>query len=194
MKKPNGKTALRETALCGMFAALTAVISQLSLPIGPVPISCSMVAVYLTGMFLPVKSAVTAQLVYIAVGLAGLPVYAGFQSGLGGLLGPTGGYLMMYPVTAAIVAAGMILCDRKLQKQNAALRLLYVTAVLAASLLVCYAGGAAWYAFSAKVSLSAAFAVTVLPFIAGDAFKIALCVFVAVFVRPRMQKAFLKQG
>lgn len=194
MQRPNGKKMLRETALCGMFAALTAVISQLSLPIGPVPISCSMVAVYLTGLFLSVRGALTAQLVYIAVGLVGLPVYAGFQSGLGRLLGPTGGYLMMYPVTATIVAAGMLLYDRRLQKQNTAARLLYVTATLVLSLLVCYAGGAAWYAFTTKVGFSAALSVTVLPFIVGDACKIALCVFVAVFARPRMQKAVLKQG
>ena len=68
------KISVREIVLCGMFAAVTAVLSQISVPIGPVPISCSWIAVFLTGLLLPMRPAVLSQIVYLLLGTVGVPV------------------------------------------------------------------------------------------------------------------------
>ena len=74
--KAGSSAAVRAVVTCGVFAAITAVVSQISLPIGPVPISCSLIAVYLAGLLLPVKTAFLSQLVYLLLGAVGVPVFA----------------------------------------------------------------------------------------------------------------------
>lgn len=86
--KAGSSAAVRAVVTCGVFAAITAVVSQISLPIGPVPISCSLIAVYLAGLLLPVKTAFLSQLVYLLLGAVGVPVFAGFQSGVARLAAP----------------------------------------------------------------------------------------------------------
>ena len=132
---------IRAAVLCGLFAAFTAVFSQISLPIGPVPISCSLIAVYLAGLFLPVKTAALSQLVYLLLGIVGVPVFAGFQSGAARLAGPTGGYLLVYPVMALLLSLAMVIYDKKLVRKPLAARAAYIVSAMLVSLIVCYAAG-----------------------------------------------------
>ena len=71
-----------------VFAALIAVFSQISIPIGPVPINLALLAVFAAGGMLSVVEAVVAVLLFLGLGAAGLPVFAGFNAGLGALAGP----------------------------------------------------------------------------------------------------------
>ena len=89
-----------------LFAALTAVFSQISFPVPMTPIVFTMgvMAVYLTAALLPKWQAFLALIVYLLLGAIGLPVYSGFHGGIGTLLGPTGGYLMAYPIMAFLGA------------------------------------------------------------------------------------------
>lgn len=176
----------REIVLCGVFAAITAVLSQISVPIGPVPISCSLIAVYLTGLLLPARAAVLAQAVYLLLGTIGVPVFAGFQSGATRLAGPTGGYLLVYPILAGLLAVCMVLYDRKLAGKAIAARAAYLTAILLLALLVCYAGGTAWFMVFSGNSFRQTLTLTVLPFLAGDAAKIILCVIFTISARARL--------
>lgn len=84
----------RRLTLTALFAALTAVLSQISFPIPFTPIVFTMgvMAVYLTAALLPKWNALLAQLVYLLLGAVGLPVFSGFNGGVGAILGPTGGY------------------------------------------------------------------------------------------------------
>lgn len=179
---------IREMVLCGLFAAITAVFSQISLPIGPVPISCSLIAVYLSGLFLPVKTAALSQLVYLLLGVVGVPVFAGFQSGAARLAGPTGGYLLVYPVIALLLSLAMLVYDRKLAGKPLAVRAVYIVGALLVSLLVCYAAGTAWFTVFSGSSFQNALSLTVLPFIAGDILKIVLCTVVTLSARERLRK------
>lgn len=176
----------REIVLCGVFAAITAVLSQISVPIGPVPLSCSLIAVYLTGLLLPVRAAVLAQAVYLLLGTIGVPVFAGFQSGVARLAGPTGGYLLVYPILTGLLAVCMALYDRKFTGKSLASRVAYLTAILLFALFVCYAGGTAWFMVFSGNSLRQTLTLTVLPFLAGDAAKIILCVVFTVSARARL--------
>ena len=180
---------IRAAVLCGLFAAFTAVFSQISLPIGPVPISCSLIAVYLAGLFLPVKTAALSQLVYLLLGIIGVPVFAGFQSGAARLAGPTGGYLLVYPVIALILSLAMVIYDKKLARKSLAARAAYIVSAMLVSLIVCYAAGTAWFTVFSGSSFQKALSLTVVPFIAGDIAKIVLCTVVTLSARERLKKA-----
>lgn len=182
------KNSVREIVLCGMFAAITAVLSQISIPIGPVPISCSWIAVFLTGLLLPMRPAVLSQLVYLLLGAIGVPVFAGFQSGVARLAGPTGGYLLAYPIMVLIVSAMMKVYDKKLSEKPMALRALFLVGALVLSAVVCYASGTAWFTVFSGSSFEKALTLTVLPFLAGDAAKIVLCTVLTLSARPRLKK------
>lgn len=179
---------IRAAVLCGLFAAFTAVFSQISLPIGPVPISCSLIAVYLAGLFLPVKTAALSQLVYLLLGIVGVPVFAGFQSGAARLAGPTGGYLLVFPVIALILSLAMIIYDKKLARKPLAARAAYIVGAMLVSLIVCYAAGTAWFTVFSGSTFQKAMRLTVVPFIAGDIAKIVLCTVITLSARERLQK------
>lgn len=182
------KNSVREIVLCGMFAAITAVLSQISIPIGPVPISCSWIAVFLTGLLLPMRPAVLSQLVYLLLGAIGVPVFAGFQSGVARLAGPTGGYLLAYPIMVLIISAMMRVYDKKLGEKPMALRALFLVGALVLSAVVCYASGTAWFTVFSGSSFEKTLTLTVLPFLAGDAAKIVLCTVLTLSARPRLKK------
>ena len=103
----NKKLDVRGMCLIGVFTALTAISAQIiiPLPFTPVPVSLSILAVYITGILLKPKYAVFTQIIYILLGLfAGAPVFGGFRGGFSVLAGPTGGYLITYPIMAFIIA------------------------------------------------------------------------------------------
>lgn len=92
-------------ALCGLFAALTAVCSYISIPLGftPVPVNLATLAVFLAGGLLGKKYGTVALSVYVLLGAVGLPVFSEFRGGLGVIAGPTGGYIIGYIAAAFLV-------------------------------------------------------------------------------------------
>jgi biotin transport system substrate-specific component len=156
-------------------SALTAAASQISvpLPFTPVPFTLQPMIVLLGGAVLGPRLGMASQIVYLAAGLAGLPVFAfspALPQGAARLLGPTGGYLMAYPF-AAFVAG--LLATRGFDRR-------YLTSVLAmaAGLAVIFAGGVTWLTLFAPGaegrSLDAALAVGFYPFVIADAVKLCL--------------------
>src|SRR5215207_7696744 len=85
-----------------LMAAVTAVAAQITVPIEPVPFTFQVLAVILSGLLLGPRYGALAQAVYVLVGAVGVPVFSGFAGGLGVILGPTGGYLVSYPIAAAV--------------------------------------------------------------------------------------------
>ena len=87
-----------QMALIAVMAAITCILGPLSIPIpiSPVPISLTNLAIYLTVCLLGWKFGTISYLIYLLIGIAGLPVFSGFSSGFAKLLGPTGGYLIGY--------------------------------------------------------------------------------------------------
>ena len=75
------------------MAAVTCILAPLSVPIGPVPISLTNFAIYLSLYLLDWKKGTLSYLIYLLLGLVGLPVFSGFTGGLAKLAGPTGGYI-----------------------------------------------------------------------------------------------------
>jgi biotin transport system substrate-specific component len=85
------------------FAALTTFAAQVSVPTQPVPFTLQTMLVLLSGAFLGSRNGAYSQLIYLAAGVIGLPVFAGFSFGFARLLGPTGGFLMSFPFAAFLV-------------------------------------------------------------------------------------------
>ena len=174
------KMTTRDLCMTAIFTALTAVFAQIAIPLpfSPVPISLGIVALYAAAILLPPKCAILSQVCYLLLGAVGVPVFGGFKGGLPSLLGPTGGYLLVYPLVAAIVTFS-------LRKRTGFVR---GAISLCAAHLVLYLGGTAWLSLTTGNPFSACLALAVYPFVLPDIAKIAFCV---IAVIP-FQKRFLK--
>lgn len=152
--------------LCALFAALTAVCSMISIPLPftPVPINLATLSVFLAGGLLGSKYGSVSQFIYVALGAVGLPVYHSFTGGLGILTGPTGGYIIGYVAAAWIVGFLAEKLGRGFYKNIIG---------MAAGLAVCYTLGTLWFMYLTSTGLVPALIACVVPFLLGDAIKIA---------------------
>lgn len=173
--------AMRVAAVL-FVAALTAAAAQVSvaLPFTPVPFTLQPMVVLLGGAALGSRLGLASQAVYLAAGIAGLPVFAAspiLPQGAARLLGPSGGYLMAYPIAA--FAAGW-LAERGFDRRYFA-----SVAAMAVGLGVIFTFGVSWLAFFAApspVGLRAAVATGFVPFLPADIIKL----FVAACVLPSL--------
>jgi biotin transport system substrate-specific component len=149
---------------------LTAVAAQISIPLPftPVPFTFQPMIVLVGAAALGSRLGMASQILYLALGIAGLPVFAASPAlplGAARLLGPTGGYLMAYPIAAFVT--GWLAergWDRRYPSSFAAMLI---------GLAVIFIGGVSWLAASVTHSLPAALTGGLLPFIALDVVKVA---------------------
>ena len=152
-----------QMALIAVMAAITCILGPLSIPIpvSPVPISLTNLAIYLTVCLLGWKFGTISYLIYLLIGIAGLPVFSGFSSGFAKLLGPTGGYLIGFIPMA-------IICGFAFEKfSNRGMQI----AGLAIGTIVAYIFGTAWLAIEAHLTFYQALLAGVIPYIPGDLVK-----------------------
>lgn len=162
--------------MCALMAALTAVCSQIQIPLPMVPINLALFAVHLCGALLGAKYGSIAILVYVLLGLVGLPVFAGFTGGVGILFGKTGGYIIGYILDALVVGLLVTRWGYKFRKCCLA---------MAIGLFVCYLFGTLWFMALTGMGLWLSLVYCVFPFLIGDALKIAL----AAYLTKRLKKA-----
>jgi len=144
------------------FASATALAARLEIPHYPVPFTLQTMLVLLAGAFLGSRNGAWSQILYLASGALGFPVFAGGAFGLLRLVGPTGGYLLAFPVAAAVV--GYLL------REHRSLGLVMLS--MAAGLLVIFTAGTIHlYVFSMH-DVSAAFSAGFLIFSWWDALKL----------------------
>ena len=178
------KMSISQIAVIGVMAAVICILGPFSIPIGPVPISFANLAILFAVYVLGMKKGVISCLIYLLIGLIGVPVFSAFSSGPAKLFGPTGGYLIGYLFMAAI--AGYFI-DRFEEKK------LPVFGGMVLGTLVLYAFGTAWLAHQAGMSFAAALMAGVIPFIPGDLVKILIVLFVGPQIRKRLAAAGLFQ-
>jgi biotin transport system substrate-specific component len=159
--------------LCALFAALLAALSQMAIPIGPVPVNLATFAVFCAGALLGAKYGCLSVLIWMAVGALGVPVFSLARGGFGVLLGPTGGYIIGYAGAALTIGAITEAFNKKAKIH------LYAAAMLA-GMFVCFTLGTAWFMFSMQKGLTESLMACVVPFLPGDFLKIAAA---AVIVR-----------
>lgn len=148
----------------GLFAALIAVCAWIAIPL-TVSVTLQTFAVCLTAGLLGWKRATLTTIVYILLGIIGLPVFTGFNSGLAAATGPTGGYIVGFIFTALIVGFAVEKVGRKIW-QNVVFMVI--------GILVCYLFGTVWFVIAYKVSFVSALSTCVIPFLLPDAVKIVL--------------------
>ena len=165
-----------------LMAAVTAVAAQITIPLpfSPVPFTLQVPAVVLSGLLLGSRYGALAQAIYVLVGAVGVPVFAGFKGGLGVVFGPTGGYLLSYPLAAAVAGLAAYAVARSARRRALTSGFLWGVAALA----VIYAIGATWLSVVAGLPPAVAVAQGVLPFVVFDLVKVVLAALVAVGAAP----------
>jgi biotin transport system substrate-specific component len=179
------KFNLKEIILIGIFAAITGICAQIAFqsPFSPVAVTLQTFAVFLSAAVLGKKCGAFSQIIYLLIGAIGIPVFSNFHGGIGVILGPSGGYLISFPIIAFII--GFVI-ERK---KN--LSIMGLTALMFLGLLICYSIGTAQLAFLMKLSFAKALALGVIPFIPFDILKIILSSAIGFKVRNSLIKANL---
>lgn len=145
-----------------MFAAIIVFCAQLSIPLpGGVPLTFQTFGIAMAGIILGAKNGAFATIVYILLGAAGAPVFANFAGGLHHIWGPTGGFILSFPLIAVFAGIGE-------EKKHIALRAFWLALGLSINSLC----GMLFFSWHSSLSLRASFAAAVLPFIPMDVIRI----------------------
>ncbi|MBZ5670108.1 MAG: biotin transporter BioY [Acidobacteriia bacterium] len=165
---PGGRSLATDAIWIVAFSLVTAGCAQLSvhLPFTPVPVTAQTLAVLLSGAVLGWRRGFLSQLVYLAEGAAGLPVFADATGTALRLVGPSGGYLWSFPLAAALVGW--------LVEQGAARSTWKLAGALVAADALILIVGSAWLQLLFRVPYSQAWLLGFYPFLVTDALKIVL--------------------
>ena len=177
MKKKD--LSIRGMIYASVFGAVTAAGAYIMIPLPPVPITLQTLFLYLAAALLGARLGVLSQVVYLLVGIIGLPVFAGGKAGLGVLLGPTGGYLIGFVAGAYIIGK---LIETKKEPGP-----VWIAVAMVAGTAVIYLLGVLQLIIIAKLSMDKAVTVGVLPFLIGDALKIAAATLITVKLKDRVR-------
>lgn len=176
--------SIRQLTLVGLMAAVLCILGPwtVSIPISPVPISLGMLGIYFVTSVLGMKLGIASVLIYILMGLVGIPVFTGFTAGPGKLLGPTGGYIIGYIFMALI-------CGFFVDKFNK--NLLWYFSGMVLGTAVCYFFGTLWLAHQMQYTFFQALMAGVIPYIPGDLVKLVIARIVGFQLRKRLLSAGL---
>lgn len=171
--------AVRRGITIGLGALLVALSAQVVVPVpfSPVPMTLQPLAVLVVGGLLGAAGGVSALILYIVLGALGLPVFAGGGSGILHLVGPTGGYLLAFPIAAAVTGA---LAG---QVPRSPLRVLLACAL---GMVIIHAGGVAQLALLGG-DPALALRVGFVPFLTGDLLKVGLAAALILAAGPRVR-------
>ena len=168
--KKKKKLRTVDIAYIGLFAALIAVCAQIAVPM-TVSFTMQTFAVCLCAGLLGWKRSTVSVIVYILLGMVGLPIFTGFKSGVAAITGPTGGYIVGFVLTALITGA-------LVQKFGHKFWQLILFMVI--GLTVCYAFGTVWFMLVTQTAFWEALMLCVVPFLPGDAVKIVAAMLLSV--------------
>jgi biotin transport system substrate-specific component len=161
----------------GLGALVVAVAAQVIVPLVPVPVTLQPLAVLAVGGLLGAAGGLSALLLYLFLGIIGLPVFAGGATGASKLIGLTGGYLLAFPIAAAVTGA---LVERA---PSSTLRILLACAV---GMLIIHIGGVSQLAFLGGDPVLA-FRVGFVPFLTGDLIKVGLAALIILLAGPKIR-------
>ena len=175
------KWSAKDMAYVAIMAVVIAICSWISIPT-TVPFTLQTFAVFLAVGVLGGRRGTFAVLVFILLGAVGVPVFAGFQGGIGVLLGTTGGYIIGFLLSALLYWA----MTRALGEKTPVM-----VAAMVLGLIVCYAFGTAWFMIvyarnAGAIGLGTALGWCVFPFIIPDLVKIALAVGLTRVLKPHV--------
>jgi biotin transport system substrate-specific component len=165
----------RDVAFSALFAALTAVGAQIAIPLGPVPFTLQVLVIFLSALILGARLGFLSQFIYVLMGAIGLPVFARFSGGFVHIYGPTGGYIIAFPIAAFLI--GFIAEKRE--------GLVWHLTACLLGLTVIYLLGWLRLGFYMGGDFVKAFKLGVAPFVVFDVIK----AFLAVVIGDKVKKA-----
>ncbi len=170
---------IQEMALISLMAAMLCIIGPATIPVGVVPVSLIQVALFLMVYMLGMWKTFGSCLIYICIGLIGLPIFSGYSAGPAVLLGPTGGYIWGYLL--------LIVCSGFFIERFAKMRWHLLGMLL--GLLICYLIGTIWLKFSAQLTIRQAVLTGIVPFVIFDLIKITVALLLGPAFRRHLKKA-----
>lgn len=175
--------SLHHMTMIGLMASVLCILGPLSvpIPISPVPLSLTNLAIFFATCILGWKYGTLSYLLYLFMGIFGVPVFSGFTSGFAKLIGPTGGYLTGMIITAMI--SGMAF--EKFQSRAA------IFFCLAAGVIISYITGTLWLCHQAHLTFLQGLWAGVLPYIPGDLIKIIIAVIMGPTIKRRLSASGL---
>ena len=167
------KLSTRQIILCGLFAALISILAQISIPLPftTVPFTLQIFGIAITGLILGSKCGFISTLIYLILGAIGMPVFANFAGGISVLFGPTGGFLLGYPLMAFIIGYAK-------EKFNSN----FITSIS----MIVYTLGTIMFSFITGNTILQSLIYCVVPFIAVDILKLILAYIIGETVCKRV--------
>ena len=181
-EKTEKKVNVKDMTVIALVTAVICIIAPFSIPIAisPIPITLALFALFLAGIILGKWKGVVCTVIYLLLGLVGLPVFSGFSGGFAKLAGPTGGYLIgflfMIPLTGILFEK----TGKSFWKQFGAMVL---------GTLVCYLFGTVWLCLQLNLDFIGGLGVGVIPYLPGDTAKIILAALIGPVIVKALKRA-----
>ncbi len=177
-KSCNKKPVLRELILCGMFAALTAIMAQITIttPFSAVPVTLQTFAVFMSAILLGSRNSALSMLIYILLGAVGVPVFSGFRGGLSVLAGPAGGYLIGFPLSAYVTG--------RIIEMSVKPSIMKIVMAMSAGMLCYYITGTTYMGIIMRLSPAKAITAGFITFLPFDIIKL----FAAAFAGSQIKR------
>lgn len=164
--------------IIALFAAIICILSPFSIPIGIVPITFSNLIILLSIYILGYKKAAVSCIIYILMGLIGLPVFSNFSAGFGVILGPSGGFIIGF--IPMVIIAGLII-----EKTN---KKIFHLIGMVLGIISCYLIGTSWFCVVMDTNFFAALLICVVPFLLVDILKIVLVLVIGDILKKRLKR------
>ncbi len=169
--------SIRDMTTIAIFSAIIAVVSQLSIPMpSGVPLTLQTLIIPLVGVILGAKKGTISTCIYILIGIIGIPVFANFSSGFGVILGPTGGFILTFPILAYTAGIGY-------KKGNIAFVIMLILGAV-----INLAVGLVYFSFVTEYDMITSFAYSVLPYIPTTIIKIIVLALLSGKIKNRFAK------
>lgn len=165
-----------------LMTAIICILAPLSIPIGAVPISFTNLVLYFSVYIIGTKNSLISYTLYCLLGIIGLPVFSGFEGGLGKVVGPTGGCLIGF--FFVIIISGVFI------ERFKNYRIMHLIGMIIGAIVV-YLSATLWFCYVMDTNFIAGLMVCAVPFIIGDLLKIIAALTVARKIRERLDKAGL---
>lgn len=183
MNSTNKKNKIYFMCTYAIITALICIFAPMSIPIGIIPISLTNLILYFAIYILGTKGTLISYVVYLLLGLVGLPVFSGYQGGIAKLAGPTGGYLFGF--IFMIIISGL-----SFEKSKGKFRIPFTLLGMVIGTAVAYLFGTIWFIVQMDCTFAYACSVCVFPFIPFDLIKIVVAAILGLAVR----KPLIHQG
>ena len=174
---------IKEIVIIAIYIALLTIFSWISIP-SIVPFTLQTFMIFIIAYTLKLKSALCVVVIYLVLGIIGVPVFSSFNSGLSYFLGSTGGFLLGFIPMVVIINVLSIKNNNETKVKN----YIYQVLISLLGLIICYIMGLVWFMFiyKAPYTLSKALFAVIIPFIVPDIIKMVI----AMIVSKRIKTIF----